>query len=211
MSQTAHGHPVATSLSALTLAYLSMAIPLQLARRLRPIPAGKQRLIILIELYSLTWFLLVGATVLTVRVNVVGFYWITLWNASLLVAAVIGMSEGLWGTGKAGRIILPRTGTEGDREVQPGGQQEREASETTPLLRRHASPTRSLVLDEKIQDRAYFWWIFQFIFSTTAPLLNLATIYSIWIGAMPQTIPDGGPVGIGMLSLTVYFNIHGLT
>ncbi|KAH9959052.1 hypothetical protein BC827DRAFT_1215483 [Russula dissimulans] len=193
---TAHGHPVATSLSALTLAYLSMAIPLQLARRLRPIPAGKQRLVILIELYALTWFLLVGATVLTVRINVVGFYWITLWNASLLVAAVIGMSEGLWGTGKAGRIILPRTGTEDDQEAQSGEEQEHEALETAPLLDRHASPTRSLVLDEKTQDRAYFWWIFQFIFSTTAPLLNLATIYTIWIGAMPQTIPDGGSVGI---------------
>ena len=41
-----------------------------------------------------------------------------------------------------------------------------------------------------------FLWIFQLIFSMTAPVLNLA--YSTWVGTMPQTIPDGGWVGIGM-------------
>ncbi|KAH9990656.1 hypothetical protein BJV74DRAFT_421616 [Russula compacta] len=195
---TAHSHPIATSLSALTLAYLSLAIPLQLAQRLRPIPPGKQRFTILVELYALTWFLLINATILTHRINIVGLYWVPLWNGSLLAAVVLGMLEGLWGTGRAGRVVLPREESEGDQDTPSGERRETEtsATETTPLLRRHASPTRSLVLDEKTQDRAYFWWIFQFILSTTAPLLNLATIYSVWVGAMPQTIPDGGWVGI---------------
>ncbi|KAI9507743.1 hypothetical protein F5148DRAFT_1284822 [Russula earlei] len=191
---TVHGHPIATSLSALTLAYLAMAIPLQLAQRLRPIPPSKQRLIILIQLYALTWLFLVGVTILTLKLNVVGLYWVALWNASLLVAVALGVFEGLWGTGNAGRIILPQGGSEDNEQVQSGERHENEASEATPLLRR-ASPT--LVLEEKIQDRAYFWWIFQFSFSTTAPLLNMVTIYTIWIAAMPQTIPDGDWVGIG--------------
>ncbi|KAI9441833.1 hypothetical protein H4582DRAFT_1420677 [Lactarius indigo] len=199
---TAHSHPVATSLSALSLAYLSLAVPLQLAQRLRPIPPSRQRSIILVELYGLTWVLLATITFLTQRVVIAGLYWIALWNASLLVAAVLGGFEGLWGTGKAGRIVLPRDESDGDGEEgshSRGRHQRREGSETsetTPLLRRHTSPTHSLVLDETVQDKAYFWWIFQFMISTTAPVVNLATIYTIWIGAMPQTIPDGGWVGI---------------
>jgi hypothetical protein len=177
------------------LAYLSLAIPLQLAQRLRPIPPNKQLFVILVELYGFTWLLLVGATILTRRINIVGLYWITFWNASLLVAVVLGISESLWGNGKAGRLIPHRRESEGDQGTPTGEQQETEASETTPLLRQDASQTSSLAPDEIGKD---FWWIFQFIFSSTAPVLNLATIYSIWINAMPQTIPDGGPVGIGM-------------
>lgn len=198
---TAHSHTVATSLSAFSLAYLSLAIPLQLAQRLRPIPPSRQRSIILVELYGLTWVLLATITFLTQRVVIAGLYWIALWNASLLVAAVLGAFEGLWGTGKAGRIVLPRSESDGEGEEDSHPRrlhQQRdgsETSETTPLLRR-TSPTHSLVLDETAQDKAYFWWIFQFMISMTAPVVNLATIYTIWISAMPQTIPDGGWVGM---------------
>ena len=147
------------------------------------------------ELYGFTWFLLVGATILTRRINIAGLYWIAFWNASLLVAVVLGMSESLRGNSGAGRLIPHRRESEGNQETQTGEQQEAEASETTPLLRQHTSQTSSLVPDEKGKE---FWWIFLFIFSSVAPVLNLATIYTIWINAMPQTIPDGGPVGIGM-------------
>ena len=188
---------MATSLSALTLAYLSLAIPLQLAQRLRPITPNnnKQLFVILVELYAFTWFLLVGATILTRRIKVAGLYWIAFWNASLLVAVVFGMSESLWRNRRAGRLTPHRGEGEGDQGTQTGEQQETEASETTPLLRQSASQTSSLVPDGEGKD---FRWIFQFIFSSTAPVLNLATIYTVWIGAMPQTIPDGGSVGIGI-------------
>ncbi|KAN0137858.1 hypothetical protein V8E53_004342 [Lactarius tabidus] len=198
---TAHSHPVATSLSAFSLAYLSLAIPLQLAQRLRPIPPSRQRSVILVELYGLTWVFLAAVTFLAQRVVIVGLYWIVLWNASLLVAVVLGTFEGLWGTGKAGRIVLPReeSESEGEDDAPPRlwrpQRNEGERSETTPLLQQRSSPTHSLVLDETVQDKAFFWWIFQFIFSTAAPVVNLATIYAIWIGAMPQTIPDGDWVG----------------
>ncbi len=185
------------------MAYLSLAIPLKLAQRLRPIPPSRQRSIILVELYGLTWVFLAFTTFLSRQVVIAGLYWITLWNASLLLAAVLGAFEGLWGTGKAGRLVLPReeSDDEGEEDVHPPRrhqeQDEGEASETTPLLRQRSSPSHSLVLDERTQDKAYLWWIFQFIISMTAPVVNLATIYAIWIGAMPQTIPDGGWVGIG--------------
>ncbi|KAH9018783.1 hypothetical protein EDB83DRAFT_2528347 [Lactarius deliciosus] len=195
---TAHSHPVATSLSAFSLAYLSLAIPLQLAQRLRPIPPSRQRSIILVELYGLTWVFLATITFLT-QVAIAGLYWIALWNASLLVAVVLGAFEGLWGTRKAGKMDLPRDECDGENPHPRGRRRQRdesETSETTPLLRR-ISPSTSLVLDETAQDKAYFWWIFQFMISTTAPVVNLATIFTIWVGAMFQTIPDGGRAGIG--------------
>ena len=176
------------------MAYLSLALSLQLAQRLRPVPPNKQLSVILVELYVFTWFLLVGATILTRRINVAGLYWIAFWNASLLVAVVLRISERLWDNGGTGRLISQRE-NEDDQGTQTDDQQETEASETTSLLRQDASQTSSLVPDEKGNE---FWWISQFIFSSTAPVLNLATIYTVWIGAMPQTIPDGGSVGIGM-------------
>ena len=177
------------------MAYLSLAVPLQLAQRIRPINPNKQLFVVLVELYGFTWFLLVGATILTRRIKVAGLYWLAFWNASLLVAVALRMSESLWGNGRAGRLIPRRRESEGDQRTQTSEQQESEVSETTPLLLQRASPSSPLVPDEKGKE---FWWIFQFIFSSTAPVLNLATIYSVWIGAMPQTIPDGGPVGIGL-------------
>ena len=183
---------MATSLSALTLAYLSLAFPLQLAQHLRPITPNKQLFTILVELYGLTWLLLVGATILTQRANVAGLYWIAFWNGSLLAAVVLGMLERLWSNGGARLLIVHQRESKGD---QTGEQQKTETSETTPLLRQGASQTNSPVSDEKGKEP---WWIFQFIFSSTAPVLNLATIYSVWISAMPQTIPDGGSVGMGM-------------
>ena len=117
------------------------------------------------------------------------------------MATVLGALEGLWGTGKAGRIVLPREESEGEDDAPPRGWRqppdEGETSETTPLIQQRPSPTQSLVLDETVQDRAFFWWIFQFMISTIAPVVNLTAIYAIWIGAMPQTIPDGDWVGNG--------------
>jgi hypothetical protein len=178
---------VAISLSAFTLAYLSLAVPLQLSQRLRPIPAGKQRSIILVELYALTWTFLIGTTILTRLANIAGLYWVPLWNGSLLVAIALGVLERPWGASQVDPVDSHQEGVE--------------VSETTPLLQQHDSSTDSVVLEERTQDEAPFWWIFQFLFSATAPVVNLASIFAIWICAMPQTIPDGGSVGIGMGSL----------
>ena len=194
LSQTAHGHPVATSLSALTLAYLSLAIPLQVAQHVRPIPPSKQRFVILVELYALTWFLLVGATVLAQRVNILGLSCIALWNASLLVAVILAMLEGSRDNRREDQAIPHQEESEDDQVSESGEEQETEAFEAMPLLPTSAAHSRML---DKSQD---FWWIFQLIFAMT-PVLNLATIYTIWVGAMPQTIPDGGWVGIGMRRL----------
>jgi hypothetical protein len=169
----------------------------------RPIPPSRQRSVILLELYGLIWVSLAIITFLTQRVIIAGLYWIPLWNASLLVPTILGAFEGLWGTGKAGRIVLPREESESDSEdatpprARRQQQDDDQTSGSTPLLRQRTSPTQSLVLDETVQDRAVFWWIFQFIISTTTPVVNLASIYAIWIGAMPQTIPDGDWVGNG--------------
>ena len=162
------------------------------------------------ELYGLTWVFLAAVTFLAQRVIIAGLYWIALWNASLLMATVLGAFEGLWGTGKAGRIVLPRDESESEgeddapRSLRRPQQNEGESSETTPLIRQRSSPTHSLVLDETVQDKAFFWWIFQFLISTAAPVVNLGSIYAIWIGAMPQTIPDGGWVGSGTSCFAFY-------
>jgi hypothetical protein len=169
-------------------------MPLQVAQHVRPISPSKQRFILLVELYAFTWFLLVGSTVLSQRIKILGLSWIALWNASLLVAVILAVLEGSRDNRREDQAIPPREESEDDQVGQAGEQQETEASETTPLLRRPTSAADSRMLDKSLD----FWWMFQLIVSMTAPVLNLATIYSIWIAAMPQTIPDGGWVGIGV-------------
>ena len=110
------------------------------------------------------------------------------------MAVVLGVFEGLTGTSRMNTV---------DRR-----EESTEASETTPLLQEHVRPTNSSVLDEGTKDSAPFWWIFQFLFSAAAPVVNLATIFSIWVSALPQTIPDGGSVVMGMRSLTLSFTLR---
>ncbi|KAI0055717.1 Zn-dependent exopeptidase [Artomyces pyxidatus] len=203
---TVHAHYLATTVSIVSLAYLTLAAPLTVAQYVRPIPAAKQKLVVLGELYFLTWVLLVGATVLVQRTGLAGTYWVGLWNAGLLLALVFAMMEGLWGKGRGGREILEddehRNG-EGSTNVvveapEDGVQEEEEASETTPLINgaRDRELPKDLVLDEEVQDKAFIWWIIQMILSVPVPLITLGAILLLWLGSMPQTAPDGGWVGV---------------
>lgn len=121
------------------------------------------------------------------------------------MAVVLAIYEGLLNNEKASQAVAPQEESEDDQVAQPGEQQATEDSETTPLLGQHAHSIPP-AFDE--EDRTYYWWIFQLIISMSAPVINLATVYLIWIGAMPQTIPDGGWVGIGMFYSPPLFGIR---
>ncbi|KAI0311189.1 hypothetical protein OF83DRAFT_1069216 [Amylostereum chailletii] len=191
---TIHAHDLAVVLSMLSLSYLSFALPLSLAHRLRPIPPAKQKLVVLVELYILTWILLIGAAAAVGTAKIAGVYWVGAWNASMLVAAVIAMVEGLGGKGHAGRQIVLSTPPPQEEEGDAA------SSERTPLIPRAApspTPPPTIVdLDEKVQDRAVLWWVAQMVFTVPVPVLQLGNILFLWVRSMAQTVPDGGWVGI---------------
>jgi hypothetical protein len=163
-----------------------------------------------VELYGLTWVFLAAITFLAQRVVIARAILDRALECLVASGSVLGAFEGLWGTGKAGRIVLPREESESEGEDDAPPRVASNSEMRAKLPRPHlyfgsaASPTHSLVLDETVQDKAFFWWIFQFIISTAAPVVNLATIYVIWIGAMPQTIPDGDWVGTGTSCFALY-------
>ncbi|THH20498.1 hypothetical protein EW146_g874 [Bondarzewia mesenterica] len=78
-------------------------------------------------------------------------------------------------------------------------EREIETSESTPLIGRrpHKSSSKSEeAIDEGVQDRAFFWWILEVLASIPVPVVLLGTIAFLWVGAMSQTVVDGGWVGI---------------
>lgn len=81
-----------------------------------------------------------------------------------------------------------------------------EATETTPLMSHRVVMPKSVlkssdvVLDEELQDKALFWWILESLFEVPVPVTLLGSILFLWVGAMSQTVLDGGWVGIGELT-----------
>ena len=207
-----------------SLSYLTLAIPLSLAEKVRPVTPARQKFIVLFELYAMTWVLLLGATILIQHTNITGLYWVGAWNACALLAVMISSAEGLMGTGKAGREVrIPTTSAGDDLDVQGEGSgavpddssgnarhqsregvggdmsEELDTSETTPLIRHRASAIlkSEQILDEGTQDRAFFWWISEVMLSLPIPAVLLGALAFLWTGAMPQTVVDGGWVGTG--------------
>lgn len=78
-----------------------------------------------------------------------------------------------------------------------------EATETTPLMSHRVVMPKSVlkssgvVLEEELQDKALFWWILESLFEVPIPITLLGSILFLWVGAMSQTVLDGGWVGIG--------------
>lgn len=205
-------------LSVLSLSYLAFTLSLSLAQYLRPVPPAKQKFAVLLELYLLTWALLVASTVVTGGLNVSGLYWVGAWNASAFIAVIWGMIESLAGKGHGGREIIlppPNSGNEEAAHSAPAPAQaeesahrdhddDDEATERTPLIgrwrRRKAAPA-AVVADEKAQDRAVLWWILQMLFSIPVPAYLIGCIARLWVQSMAQTVPDGGWAGISQYFL----------
>ncbi|KAI0034889.1 hypothetical protein K488DRAFT_44533 [Vararia minispora EC-137] len=205
---TAHAHSAAVLASILTLSYIGFTLVLSIAQYVRPVPPAKQKFAILIEVYFVTWVFLVGATIFVGTKNLSGLYWVGAWNATALLAATLGMIEGLVGHGHSGReIILPCPPEDAD-----GGQsheeQEEAATERTPLINSHRTTqlppsSVSILLDESVQDRSSLWWMAQMLFSVPVPLYFLGTLLQLWIQSMAQTAPDGGWTGILFIPLSL--------
>lgn len=84
-----------------------------------------------------------------------------------------------------------------------------EATERTPLMshrvvmRKSALKSSDVVLDETVQDRALFWWIMECLFEVPIPITLLGNILVLWVGAMSQTVLDGGWAGIGEFAISL--------
>ena len=96
-AQIVYSHPYLVIVSSLSLAYLSTVLFLNL-----PIPGHyvlpeQQKLTILFQTYSLTWLLLLASTIVLGKLHIGGLYFISAWNAVVLLGGALGCLEGITG------------------------------------------------------------------------------------------------------------------
>ncbi|TFK39821.1 hypothetical protein BDQ12DRAFT_681281 [Crucibulum laeve] len=198
-----YSSPYLVLLSDLCLAYLSLVLILRL-----PISAPRgfslpeqQKQTVLIQLYTFTWALLLLSTIAISKANIGGLYFISVWNALVFVACVLGCVEDMFkahGT-QSELANRPRVrfgappqrveAEEEEEEEEPS--EEAEATEHTPLIQQHQQPGPSLRRSEKEESGAIGWWILQLLIIVPAPVILVSQIGNLLMDAMAQTLADG--------------------
>ncbi|KAJ6502078.1 putative zinc metalloprotease [Mycena sanguinolenta] len=191
-----YAHPTLVLVSSFTLTYLTLFFVITPSSSHLP---EKQKHIMFLQTYILTWLLLVGATV-AASSGIGGMYFVAAWNFSVLIACAIGCLENMLGA--QGTSDTPSTHhvhyaplPQRDDEEQPPAETHTatEATETTPLIRP--------VLRTKDESGAIGWWIVQFILAVSVPVTLVAHIAILFLGATAQTLVDGSS------AVTVYAGV----
>ena len=206
--QVIHTHPWLVLASVLSLAYLTTVLPLTFSLTKHGVfPAPEQqKLSILLQQYVLTWGLLVCTTsVLTIG----GSYFITVWNALVLVGCILACAEGMTGArgyeDEAG-IIRQRRYVRGIRydagenrhqdaensHRDEGEVEDPEPTEITPLVAQRGESTQTAK-----EQGAIGWWIAQLLVVIPLPVILASHIMVIILLGMNQTLTDGGSPYLG--------------
>ncbi|KAJ7256460.1 hypothetical protein B0H12DRAFT_1015855 [Mycena haematopus] len=177
-----YAHPTLVLISSFTLTYLSLVFIITPSSHHLP---ERQKHIMFLQTYILTWLLLVVAT-FAVSSGIGGAYFVTAWNVSILLACAVGCIENMLGaqgsydTQHVHYAPLPQ-----HDEEQPEAEAAAaaEATETTPLVRP--------ILRKKDESGAIGWWIVQFILAVSVPVTLVAHIAVLFLAATAQTLADG--------------------
>ncbi|KAJ8488101.1 hypothetical protein ONZ45_g14086 [Pleurotus djamor] len=207
-----YSYPYVVLASSVALAYLTFTavlnIPIRLDGRLLP---EQQKHTTLLQLYILTWFLLLLSTVAIKKVDVGGVYSATVWNSLAWLGCVISGIEDM--IGARGTAVWELHNQEARRShfvrgvrydaVGQDEEPEHEAreietdpTEITPLIAQQRSAPRTSSDDE--ERGAIGWWIIQLLVVLPIPLILLSHLAVILLGALPQTLADGSS------AMTVY-------
>ncbi|KAJ7161515.1 hypothetical protein C8R43DRAFT_337223 [Mycena crocata] len=181
--------------SSFTLTYLTLVFVVTPSSNHLP---EKQKHIMFLQTYILTWILLVGSTI-AVSSGIGGVYFITAWNATVLLACAIGCVENMFGARgsyelphrfvrRARYDALPQRDEE---HPSPPAEATRGATEATPLIQSSTPRTKE-------ESGAIGWWILQLILAISVPVTLVAHITVLLTAAMTQTLADGSS------ALTVY-------
>ncbi|KAF8552963.1 hypothetical protein OG21DRAFT_1442723 [Imleria badia] len=203
-----HSLPFLVFASASSLAYLSMVLVVSFPCNLCGIVLApeQQKLSILLQLYGLTWVLLVFSTVVLRSAEIGSTYFITAWNVCVLLGCIAGLVEAT--TSAPGFEAEPEVGSErasyvgGARyqaistEEDGDGQQsshrlieDPEPTETTPLVPHQHLRTPTPPPDEG--QGAIGWWILQLLLVVPLPAILVFHIAVMLLGATNQTLTDG--------------------
>ncbi|KAJ7481173.1 putative zinc metalloprotease [Mycena galericulata] len=175
----AYSQPGLVFISSFTLTYLTLVFVITPSSNHLP---ERQKHIMFLQVYILTWLLLLLSTI-AVGSGIGGVYFVTAWNAAVLLACTIGCIENMFGA-QGSYQVYRRV-----RMVHYGAlpqQADTEATESTPLI--HSSAP---VAPTKEESGAIGWWILQLILAVSVPVTLVSHIAVLLIGAMAQTLADG--------------------
>ena len=168
----------------LSAAFVLLYLPLRFLAHYRPIL--RQKSIVLLQLYVLSWGLLIANTVLVAGPKVGGLYFITFMNAGFLLSLVIGLSEHFELPPAIKSRIVKRVHQDEDGEHEETANQ---ATETTPLLETQGEDDiRDLPLDEENQ---FVLWGFEFLLAVPFTMILLTQINLMALYSLQHTLADG--------------------
>ncbi|KAJ7633001.1 hypothetical protein FB45DRAFT_792335 [Roridomyces roridus] len=200
-----HSRPGLVVISIFTLTYVGLV--LVVAPTTNSHLPERQKNIMFLQTYIFTWIGLVLATS-AASSGIGGLYFITAWNAAVLLACVVGCIENMLGAEgsyevyrRARHVHYAPLPVHDD--TVPPAEAETEDTETTPLL--PSTPARA----SKEENGAIGWWILQLVIAVTVPVTLLGHILVLLAGAMTQTLSDGSsPLNVyAALSILVFMMV----
>ncbi|KAF9523727.1 hypothetical protein CPB83DRAFT_821098 [Crepidotus variabilis] len=163
----------------------------------------QQKLTVMLQLYILSWLVLVGSTTLLHRANVGGFYFFSAWNAFLFLGCVSAPFERFLqkthtvANLKGGVTLGPEEPVGSTSGALSNGAGDEDVTERTPLLHEDG-PHRSIFEEHnrkhlESESGSNGWWILQLLLIVPTPMLLVSQVMVLFIDALYQTLSDGGP------------------
>jgi hypothetical protein len=215
-----YSHEYLVIISTLTLAYLSLVLTLKLplvpGRALLP---EQEKQVVLNQMYILSWFVLLLATIALGKLKLGGVYFVTVWNGVVFLGVAISYAEALVGAKGTRGAYTPdgHSATRGarfeedeTREDLAGHNADRDvtlvetepATETTPLMGR-SGRSEGMHSHSKTKggeaDSAIGWWLLQLAIVVPFPVILFAHIAVLLLPSLHQTLSDGSSPTIGKL------------
>ncbi|EJD52382.1 hypothetical protein AURDEDRAFT_111110 [Auricularia subglabra TFB-10046 SS5] len=183
-------------LSVLSVAYLSLYLPLALAQRWKPTHQPKST--VLLGVYWLSWVFLVGYQVLLRGAGLGGLFFATFLNAAALLAVLLDLGQSLY-VPRSTRVVRSRAIEH--QEGEPEAVETEQVTEITPLL---GDGTNGVPAEKEAgEDNQPVLWIVEFLLLLHTHGILIAQTMLLVVNAMGQTTVDGSPASTIYLSIAL--------
>lgn len=171
-------------LSLLSISYLSLYLPLRLVQHWKPVHQPKSTG--MLEVYWLSWFLLVASEVLLNGPGMGGLFFATFLNAASLLAVLLDFAQSFY-VPRSSHVIRTRAIEHHEGEAE--AVEEDRVTEITPLL---GEGTNGVPAEkEAAEDNQPVVWVAQFLLLTLVNGILMMQAALLVLAALAQTLVDG--------------------
>jgi hypothetical protein len=192
--------------SMFSLAYLALVAPSYVLSKWQMLAPEQEKLNALLHIYILSWLWLTLTTILVSAYKIGGMYFITAYNAALLLASVLAVLQfpsdlqSIEGTRRVRGVRFERDeGEAEDNGTSQGVEVETQPTEITPLVSRGGPPSSYASNGSQRQDEnqayqsieAMGYWVTQILAAVPVPVMLIAPISVLLVESLGQTLADG--------------------